>query len=427
MADLNETPVKAEGGETAPPVNQTYFRRKSKSKWFVPVIILVVLAGIAVVWHYYAGRESTDDAQIDGHINPISPRVSGTVTQVLVKDNQEVKAGQVLVQLDPRVYQVAVEHAEADLAAAQAAAQAARIGVPITSRTTGSTVSTSEARLEDAQAGVEASQQELAAAHAQASAARARVAEAQANYTKAARDLERMKQLVAKDEISQQQYDAAVAAEKATHAGVESAHAQEASSVQAIAVANSHLAQARAQVAVSQAQLRAAHTAPQQVAVQQARAAAADAQVKEAQAALDQAKLNLQYTTVRAPVSGQVSKKTVEIGQTVQAGEPLMALVPLQDVWVTANFKETQLKNMRPGERVLIHVDTFGDRTFKGHVDSIAAATGEKFSLLPPENATGNYVKVVQRVPVKIVFDKGEDPHHLLRPGMSVVSTVITR
>jgi membrane fusion protein, multidrug efflux system len=427
MADLTETPVRAEGAESVPPESPSYFQRQPKSKWYLLVVILIALIGIMAVWHYFSTRESTDDAQIDGHINPVSARVGGTVTQVLVQDNQSVQAGQVLVQLDPRDYQVAVERAQADLANAQAAAQAASIGVPITTRTTGSNVSTSEARVEDAQAGVKAAQQEVDAARAQENVAQARLAEAQANYTKAARDLDRMKQLVAKDEISQQQYDAAVASEKANHATVQSARAQVASSVQAVAVARSHLVQARAQVAVSQAELHAAHAAPEHVAVMRARAAAAAAQVKEAQAALDQAQLNLQYTTVRAPVSGRVSKKTVEIGQIVQPGEPLMALVPLEDVWVTANFKETQLKNMRPGQRVEISVDAFGGRTFKGHVDSIAAATGEKFSLLPPENATGNYVKVVQRVPVKIVFENGQDPHHLLRPGMSVVPTVITR
>lgn len=429
MADLTETPVHEESPEKAlaGPETESYFRRRPQAKWFLLGGALAALIAGAAVWHYFAIRETTDDAQIDGHINPTSARVGGTVTQVLVDDNQSVQAGDVLVELDPRDYQVALERAQADLANAQAAAAAARTGVPITTRTTGSNVSTSQAKVEEARAGLAAAQQEVEAARAQEKALQAQLAEAQAKYTLAARDLQRMQQLVAKDIISQQQYDAAVAAEKASHASVASAQAEAARSTQAVAVAGSRLVQARAQLSERQAELRAAETAPEQISVMRAHASAAEAQVMEAQAALDQARLNLQYTTVRAPVSGRVSKKTVERGQVVQPGQPLMAIIPLEDIWVTANFKETQLKNMRPGQAAIISVDAYGARKYKGHVDSLAAATGEKFSLLPPENATGNYVKVVQRVPVKIVFEKGQDLHHQLRPGMSVVATVITR
>jgi membrane fusion protein, multidrug efflux system len=359
-------------------------------------LILVVVGGI-FVWRHYAVRESTDDAQVDGHITPISSRVSGTVTAVRFKDNQYVEAGAVLAELDPRDYQVAVDRAKAELADAEASASAARTNVPIAHISTASGIET-------AQANRNASQQEV-------DAATARLREARANYDKVAKDLERMKQLIAKDEVSRQQYDATVASEQGARATVEAAQA-------AVATAQSHVAQADAAV-------RNAQTGPQQVRVTEARAGSAQAAVEKAQATLAQAMLNLQYCTIRAPQAGIVSKRTVEVGQTIQPGQPLVALVDLSDLYVTANFKENQLKRMRPGQPAQIHVDAF-DRDLKGHVDSIGGATGGKFSLLPADNATGNFVKVVQRVPVKLVFDAGEDPEHKLRPGMSVVPTVRT-
>jgi membrane fusion protein (multidrug efflux system) len=429
MGNPAETQPKDPGGETSERRARLggLFRGRDHLKWLV-LGVVVVAAGLAFgIWHYFASRESTDDAQIDGHIIPISARVSGTVLEVNVDDNQSVEAGQVLVKLDPKDFETAVEHARADLAVAEAAAEAARTGVPITSITTGSQLSTSSARLESAHAGVAATQKEVDAAQARRAAAEARLAEAQARSVKASRDLDRMKLLISKEEISQQQYDAAVADADAARATVESAKADSAEAEQNMQVARSRLVQANATLAQARAEVEAAETAPQQVAVTRAHADAADAGVKMARAVLAQAELNLQYTTVQAPASGEISHKTVQVGQIIQAGQPLMALVPLQDIWVTANFKETQLKNMRPGQPAFISVDAFGGRKYEGHVDSIAAATGEKFSLLPPENATGNYVKVVQRVPVKIVFEKGQDPEHLLRPGMSVVPTVITK
>ncbi len=428
MANLTGTQYKEETSEPVLPPEpiRNGFHRQPRARLILAGIVLLLIVGGAV-WHYFSIRESTDDAQIDGHITPISARVGGTVVAVEVNDNQYVQAGTVLVRLDPRDYQVALERAGADLANAEAAARAARTGVPITSTTTSSRVSTAQARVESVQAGLVAAQREVDAARARRTAAQARLAEAEANNTKAQHDFERMKQLVAKDEISQQQYDAAVAGAQASAATVESARAALAEANEAVAVAQSKLAQVRADLLEAQAEERAAGTAPQQVAVTRAQAASADARVQEAQAALDQTKLNLDYTMVRAPISGRVSKKTVEVGQIVQPGQPLMALVPLEDIWVTANFKETQLKNMCVGQPAVVSVDALGGKEFRGHVDSIAAATGEKFSLLPPENATGNYVKVVQRVPVKIVFEKGEDPEHRLRPGMSVEPTVITK
>ncbi len=387
--------------------------------------IVIVVAGV-FVWRYYSVRESTDDAQIDAYITPVGARVGGTVLQVNVDNNQVVKAGTILVQIDPKDYQVALDRARAELADAQAAYQAASTGVPIAQTTTASQQSTASAAVDRARAGLAAAAKQVDAARARLNAAQARLREAQANNAKVQKDLERMKQLVAKDEVSQQQYDAAVAAAPAAGSSVQSAEAAVAEAEQGVAVAESQRVQAEGALTAANAELSTARTGPQQVAVTQSREKSAQARVAQATAAVQQAELNLQYATVKAPSDGVVSKRAVDPGQTVQPGQPLMALVLLNDIWVTANFKETQLKDMRPGQRAEINVDAYG-RTYRGHVDSIGAATGARFSLLPPENATGNYVKVVQRVPVKIVFEKGQDPNHLLRPGMSVVPTVITQ
>jgi len=372
-----------------------YFREHPNAKWVVLLVVLAIAAGVFFAWQYYSVRESTDDAQIDGHIIPISSRVPGTVVTVNFEDNQFVEKGTVLVQLDPADYKIAVQKAEADLADARAASTAASTGVPIARSTYNSQLANAEAALANAQ------QQVTAATAAQR--------EAEANHHRIAADVQRFSALVAKDEISRQQYDTAVAQEQAAAAAVDSAKAQ-------VAAANSRVAQARAG-------LGAAQTAPQQIEVTQSRAGSATAAVARAQAALDQAKLNLQYTTIVASQPGIISKRNVEPGQVIQPGQPLFAIVYLEDIWVTANFKETQLKNVKVGDPAKIRVDAYG-REYTGHIDSIGGATGARFSLLPPENASGNYVKVVQRVPVKIVFDKGQDPQHLLRPGMSVTPTV---
>jgi membrane fusion protein (multidrug efflux system) len=402
-------------------------RARSRARWLLLALVIVVAVGLYAAWRYYAVRESTDDAQIDGHITAISARVGGTVAAVHVNDNQYVEAGTVLVEIDPRDYQVALESSQADLASEQAKARSAQTGVPITSTATSSRLRGAQAGVEAANAALNAAQQEVSAARAQLEAARARVREAEANHQKAARDLDRMKQLIAKDEISQQQYDAAVATEAASRAAVDSARADAARAAQSVPVAESHVAQAQAAVAQAQAGVDAARTAPQEVEVSRAQFGNAQAKIQQAEADVRQARLNLEYATVRAPVSGAVSNKTVQVGQVVQPGQPLLAIVPLQDIWVTANFKETQLRNMKPGQPAVISVDAYGGRKYRGHVDSIAAATGARFSLLPPENASGNYVKVVQRLPVKIVFEKDQDPEHLLRPGLSVEPTVLTK
>jgi membrane fusion protein, multidrug efflux system len=387
---------------------------------------LVALVVVVWGWWHYSGRESTDDAQVDGHIVPIAARVGGTVQAVKVEDNEVVAAGTVLVEVDPRDYRVALQRAEADYADAQAALTAAEAGIPITSTMTAGQVSSAGANVERAMTGTQAAASDVEASRARLAVAQARLREAMANATRTSRDLERLKPLLAKDEVSQQQYDAAVAAADAARASVESAQAAITEATQAVSVAEGRRAQAANALTQAQADLRTAQTAPDQVNVTRARAQSAAARVLQAKALLEQATLNLAYATIKAPTAGRVSKKSVEPGQVIQPGQPLLAIVPVEDVWITANFKETQLKNMRPGQRASVSVDAFG-RSYQGKVDSVAAATGARFSLLPPENATGNYVKVVQRIPVKIVLDKGQDPEHLLRPGMSVVPTVYTR
>jgi membrane fusion protein (multidrug efflux system) len=390
-------------------------------------VVLLLVAGVVVWFWATAGRESTDDAQVDARVTQIASRVAGTVARVAIADNQLVEAGTVLIELDPRDYQVAVDKARAELADAEATAVAAQSNVPITSTTAASNVTTARGGIAQAESGVIAAGKEVEAARARLVTAQARLREAEANAAKAARDVERFRGLLAKDEISQQQFDTTAAGAEALKAGVDSTRSQIAEAEAGIRVAESKLAQSRAGEQQAQAELQTAQTGPSQIAATRARASSAEARVMQARANLAQADLNLQYTTVKAPARGIVSKKGVNAGQVIQAGQPLLALVQIDDVWVTANFKETQLKDMRPGQRATIDVDAFGGREFKGKVDSVAGATGSRFSLLPPENATGNFVKVVQRVPVKIVLEPGQDPEHRLRPGMSVTPTVYVR
>jgi membrane fusion protein (multidrug efflux system) len=403
---------------------EPWFKRRGARIGLLVVGLIVV--GIVVWLVLTAGQESTDDAQVDGHVTQIAARVGGTVLEVRVDDNQQVKAGDVLVQIDPRDYQVALDKARAELADAEATASAAESGVPITSTEAHSNVTNAQGSVDQAQSAVDSAQREIDAAQARLVTAQAKQREAEANAAKSARDVERLRGLLAKDEVSQQQFDAAKAAADAQQAGVDSSKSQVAEAEAGIRVSQSKLIQARAGEQQARAGLKTAQTAPQQIAATRAKAQAAAAKVQQSKAAVEQAELNLQYVTVKAPVAGIVSRKTVEVGQIVQAGQPVMALIPLANVWITANFKETQLTNMRPGQRATVSVDAFS-KEFKGHVDSIAAATGARFSMLPPENATGNFVKVVQRVPVKIVLDPGQDPEHLLRPGMSVEPKVYTK
>ncbi len=380
-------------------------KRNVRMLVIAPLALLVLGVTAALLHGYYAGWESTDDAQIDSYINPISSRIAGYVTRVNVDDNQFVKAGTVLLEIDPKDYQVALESASATLLNDQATAAATEVNVPITSVDTSTRLASARADVFNARAGVSGSEKQLAAAGAT-------LQQAEANSAKAQDDVIRYKKLVDKEEIADQVYNQAVQTARAAAAAVDAARA-------AMQAAEDQVAQARGRLDQAEAGLESAGTGPQQVRIQKSRALAADAMVAKSKAAVEQARLNLSYTRIVAPVDGVVAKRSAQAGQYVTAGLPLMAIVPLDDIWVTANFKETQLKGMRVGSPVTIYVDAF-DREYTGHVESIAGGTGAVFSLLPPENATGNYVKVVQRVPVRIRIDKGQDPEHRLRPGLSV-------
>jgi membrane fusion protein (multidrug efflux system) len=410
-AEKPETPAPAETHSASPPPSpygKNFMRERPGARWYLIGAILVVLVGGFFGYRYITSYESTDDAQVDGHLMPLSTRISGYVIKVNVDDNQEVPAGYVLAEIDPKDYQVAVDNARADLAAAEATAQSLNITVPVTSVNTSSQTSASEADVENMRAGIAAAQQQY-------DATRSQLAQAEATDVKAQDDVIRYKQLVDKQEVSAQTYDQAVSVAKASTAAVAAARAS-------AAAAQQQITQARSRLAQSEANLRASLTGPQQVASTRARALSALAAVKQKEATLEQAELNLQYTKLIAPVNGVVSKNA-EVGMNVQPGQQLFTIVPLDDVWVTADYKETQLKYMRPGQRAEFKVDANG-RTYKGHVDSVAGTSGARTSLLPPENATGNYVKVVQRIPVKIVLDPGQNADHYLRLGMSVTPTV---
>jgi len=403
-AAVKPAPDETHSASPPPARNESYFKLHPRAPLFLAITALVLLVGGYFTFRYFSMYESTDDAEVDGHLMPLSARITGYVIKVNVDDNQYVDAGTVLAEIDPRDYQVALDQANAQLADAQATAQALNINVPITSVNSDSQISSTEADVDNARAGISVAQDQFTAAKAQ-------LDQAQANDVKAQNDLIRYKQLVDKQEISQQLYDQAVAAAKANSAAVASAHASATAAEQQVTQARSRLAQA-------DANYRNAQTGPRQVASTRARALSADATVQQKQAAVEQAQLNLQYTKIIAPVNGVVSKNA-EVGMNVQPGQQLFAIVPLDEVWITANYKETQLKYMRPNQPVAITVDANG-RGYRGHVDSIAGSSGARTSLLPPENATGNYVKVVQRIPVKIVLDPGQNSDHQLRLGMSV-------
>jgi membrane fusion protein (multidrug efflux system) len=390
---------------------RAYQNRKSRKVLVISAIAVVVVVGAVFLWRYLSSYESTDDAQADVHLYPVSARISGYVIKVNVDDNQWVEKGTVLVEIDPKDYEVAVAQAQANLANAEATAQSLNITVPITSISTSSQLKSTASDIENTKAGVIAAERQLTAAHAQ-------LEQAEANDVKAQDDLRRYKLLVDKREVAEQIYDQALAAAKSSTAAVAAARANE-------AAAQQFIEQARSRQVQADANYQSAETGPQQVSSTKARVRAAIADVEQRRAQLEQAELNLQYTKIVAPVSGEVNK-TVVVGLNVQPGQQLLTVVPLDQVWVTANFKETQLRHMRVGQKATIHVDSTG-RTLKGHVDSIAGATGPLFSLLPPENATGNYVKIVQRVPVKIVLDQGENRDRQLRPGMNVVPDVSLR
>jgi membrane fusion protein, multidrug efflux system len=397
--------------KTTTPPPAAYPSRRSYKRWIIVAAVVAVIVGGIFLWRYLSGFESTDDAQVDVHLYPVSARISGYVLAVHVEDNQYVQEGATLVEIDPKDYQVAAAKAQANLETAQASARALNIDVPISSVDTTSQLKFTSSDIENAKAAIAASEKQVAAA-------RARIQEAEAENVKAQDDVQRYHLLLVSDEIPKQTYDHAVAAAQTDTAAVAAAKADE-------AAAEQNAAQARSRLDEAIARDESAQAGPQRVESTRARALSAVADERQKQAELDQAELNLGYTKVLAPVSGEVTKKVV-VGLNVDPGEQLLTVVPLDQVWITANFKETQLKDMRPGQKVKITCDSNG-RSYKGHVDSISGATGPLFSLLPPENATGNYVKIVQRVPVKIILEPGENRDHQLRPGMNVEAKVYLR
>jgi membrane fusion protein, multidrug efflux system len=381
----------------------------------ISAAIVVAIAGSYFAWNAFH-YEDTDDAQVDGHVMELSTRINGQIKDVYIVEGQLVHAGDVLVTLDPQDYKIAEAQAQANLADAEATAASSHWKVPITSVTVQSNLDSAKTAVLNAEAAVRASEQNY-------ESAKAALVQAQANAAKSDADLQRATQLIAKEDISRLQYDQAVATATANRAAVASAQAGVHAAEQAVQQAQGKLLQAKND-------LQTAETAPQQISLTRANAQAADAQALQRRAQLAQAEMNLSYTVILSPVTGIVGKRSVEVGQNVSIGQELADVVPLDDVWVTANFKETQLEHMRPGQRVEVKVDAYG-RTWEGRVSNLGGGTGSIFSLLPPENATGNYVKVVQRVPVRIDFDRtaGEqfNAEALLKPGLSVEPEVRVR
>jgi membrane fusion protein (multidrug efflux system) len=390
--------------------------QKSGRKFIVIAVIILLVIGAGIFYWRSTFTESTDDAQVDGDLYQVSSRVTGQVIKVYVDDNQQVNVGAPIAEIDPKDYQVALEQAQANLASTQAAAIQATVNVPITSVNVNTSVDTTSSDVQGSVASVEQ-------ARKQAAAAEARIAAAKANALKSHLDVERYTPLVEKDVISKQQYDAAVATDASNQAAVLEAEANQIASQAQVTQAIQKLSQSRYQAAQS------VKTGPDQVRVQQARANSALADVKQAQARVDQAVLNLGYTHITAPTTGIVNKKNVQVGANLSIGQDLLTIVPLTNLWVTANFKETQLAQMRPGQEVTLKVDALGGRKFHGKVTQIGGATGSRLSLFPPENATGNYVKVVQRIPVRIDFTdvQHDNGDYSLRPGMSVTPEVTVK
>jgi membrane fusion protein, multidrug efflux system len=437
-------------GAVAPvlePVRRRRWRRFPKPpgghRTFLVFGGLVLLAALAVGVHYYLqgiAWESTDDAFIEGRIVQVGPKVAGQVLRVLIDDNQAVRRGDVLVEIDPRDFEARVAQARANLAAAQSRLEGARLGVDVMRATAGggleqaaSAVQTAEAQEGAARDRLAQANAEVQMANANAEQARAAAAAAEAEASRAGADALRYEELAPQGSVSRQELERAQATAKSATAVLEAARkrvaavdAQVTQARAAVQVATQSLRQAGSQVAEAAGRHTAAKAAPDQVAATRAQVQTSEAEIAQMRAALDLAELQLTYTRVTAPVDGRVTKRTVEAGSYVQVGQALLALVPAE-FWVVANFKETQLGRMRPGQTVEIRVDTYPDRRFRGRVDSIQSGAGARFSLLPPENASGNYVKVVQRVPVKIVFDEPTDPSHPLGPGMSVVPSVRVR
>jgi membrane fusion protein (multidrug efflux system) len=425
-ADVVERDVVDELSKSEASTQAAQPRKNLGVKLLLVGAVLVLGAAAAWAWFHFRDRVSSDDAQVDGHIVAIAPKVSGNVLDVSVVENLPVKAGQILLRIDPRDYQAKVDMAKAALQQAESQLRSAQVLVPWENETTQSGASTASAQLANAMAEL----QRARLTYEQASSsdiayAEANVRSKEANSQRAQADLARMKPLVDKAEISQQQYDSFLAAARMAENDWKAAQ-ENLSSVQKDAgISQAGVDAAQSKVTVAQSQVENSLANRKQVDVRKADEGTAGAAVAAARASLEAAVLQLSYTTIVAPADGVVTRKSVEPGQIVQPGQGLMTIIPLQDVWVTANFKETQLAKVRPGQPAEISVDMYGGRTVHGHVDSISGATGSRLSLLPAENATGNFVKVVQRIPVKILVDRSEGL--VLRPGMNVDATIFTR
>jgi membrane fusion protein (multidrug efflux system) len=416
-------------------------RRRGLALSLLGVIVLVAGVYGVQAWRHWGRHVSTDDAFVEAHVSPVSARVRGTVLAVLVRDNQEVAAGAPLVRLDPRDLEVKVLQARAALATAEGRVRMAAAGLPMTDASTRSQVALAEATAARAALGIDSARRvlderrsRLLARRASVQAAQADVTVRQAEVERAALDRGRAQALLERTLIARQEFDYADIAFKTATAALEAARQRldaaraEAAQVEAeLASQEVAIAQAGRQREEAEAGLGDARSRRGEVTVRSAEMAAAEAQQAEARAALSEAELNLEYTTITAPIAGRVTRRTVEVGQGVQPGQPLLAIVDVGNVWVIANYKETQLTHVRPGQQATIEVDTHPGLVLRARVDSIQSGTGSRFTLLPPENASGNFVKVVQRIPVKLVLEPGQNGHALLVPGMSVVPVIQLR
>jgi membrane fusion protein, multidrug efflux system len=415
------------GPEAAETVEETAPEERSVSrvKIILPLVLLITAVAAYYAYQHYRDRVSSDDAEVEGHVSAVAPKVAGNVIEVLARDNQPVKAGDVLVRIDPRDYKARVDAAKASLAQAESQLRSARVTVPMISETTASGATAATAQLATAQVDLERAKVSYEqAATADLSFAQSNVKVSQAANDRAQADLARMRPLIAKAEISQQQFDAYTATALMAESQLQAARDKLSSAQQEAAIRKVAMQSAQTRVDQAKAQLAGTEANRRQVDIRTADAGTAAAMVQVARANLEAAELQLSYTTVVAPIDGVVTRKSVEVGQIVQPGQGIMTVVPLQDTWITANFKETQLADVHPGQRAEVHVDMYG-KILNGRVDSIAGATGARMSLLPPENATGNFVKVVQRIPVKILVD--QEPGVVLRPGMNVNVTIFTK
>ncbi|HEX5109243.1 MAG TPA: HlyD family secretion protein [Vicinamibacterales bacterium] len=430
VIDTLNPPVRREqtAGErkTLAPEVKTPARRRARALAYAGAGALVLAAAATSVFFHYQGRVSTDDAQVDAHIAPIAPKIAGTIAEILVDDNQPVKTGQVLLRIDPRDYEARVAQAKAALAAAQSQSAGADAGVPLTTSTTSSAVASAEAQLAAATADLTRARADYdRASSSEVAYANADVESKRATADRARSDLTRMQPLAAKDEISKQQFDAFIAAARVAESELRASEEKLANAQKQVQSSGASVEAAQARTEVAKAALQQAMANRRQVDISAAQAGSASAAILQARANLEAAQLELSYSTIVAPIDGVVTRKSVQLGQIVQPGQSLLTIVPLADVWVTANFKETQLAGVRPGQRAEVHVDMYG-QSFEGRVHSVAGATGSKLSLLPPENATGNFVKIVQRIPVKIALDHLPDGI-TFRPGMNVNATIFTK